>query len=169
MRKLDDLLAAVRASDIPWVLVSNEVGCGVVPPYALGRVYRDLLGWANQRLAAEADKAYFMVAGFPLDLKALSANLLLDGGDQTRSNLLPPSQGPKGFLKPLGPFFVWGCIPQVAAVSIPCFGRPSRYGKRGYRLFRDLSIRLLYTVVAVSYRVLEGQSRYGKRGYFYAI
>ncbi len=79
--ELDDLLAAFRASAIPWVLVSNEVGCGVVPPYALGRVYRDLLGWANQRLAAEADKAYFMVAGFPLDLKALGADLLLDGGE----------------------------------------------------------------------------------------
>jgi len=74
--ELDALLDTFHDSDIPWVLVSNEVGCGVVPPYALGRVYRDLLGWANQRLAAEADKVYFMIAGLPLDLKALHTDLL---------------------------------------------------------------------------------------------
>lgn len=71
--ELDGLLDVFRAGDVPWIVVSNEVGCGLVPPYPLGRVYRDLLGWANQRLAAEADQVYLMVAGLPLDIKALSA------------------------------------------------------------------------------------------------
>jgi len=57
---------------VPWIVVSNEVGWGLVPPYPLGRVYRDLLGWANQRVAAAADRVYLMVAGLPVDIKALS-------------------------------------------------------------------------------------------------
>ena len=77
--ELDGLLDAFRASDVPWIVVSNEVGWGLVPPYPLGRVYRDLLGWANQRLAAAADRVYLMVAGLPLDIKALSAASL--GGE----------------------------------------------------------------------------------------
>lgn len=72
--ELDSLLAAWRKSEIPWILVSNQVGSGVVPPYPLGRVYRDLLGWANQRLAAQANQVLLLVAGLPLDIKALSKN-----------------------------------------------------------------------------------------------
>ena len=53
------------------VIVSNEVGLGLVPPYALGRIYRDCLGWANQALAQAADRVALMVAGLPVDLKAL--------------------------------------------------------------------------------------------------
>ncbi len=67
--ELADLLAVFRAGAIPWFVVSNEVGWGLVPPYPLGRVYRDVLGWANQRLAAEADAVYLMVAGLPLEVK----------------------------------------------------------------------------------------------------
>ncbi len=55
------------------IVVSNEVGLGVVPPYPLGRQYRDLLGLANQRLAAVAARVYLMIAGIPLDLKRLQA------------------------------------------------------------------------------------------------
>jgi adenosylcobinamide kinase / adenosylcobinamide-phosphate guanylyltransferase len=57
------------------IVVSNEVGMGVVPPYALGRVYRDLLGRANQRLGRRADRVLLMVAGIPVDIKALAAQL----------------------------------------------------------------------------------------------
>ena len=67
--EIDGLLQAWRAGNAPWLLVSNEVGLGVVPPYPLGRVYRDALGRANQRLAAEADNVLFMVAGLPLVVK----------------------------------------------------------------------------------------------------
>ena len=51
------------------VLVSNEVGSGVVPAYALGRRFRDLTGEINQRIAAQADNVVLMVAGLPLILK----------------------------------------------------------------------------------------------------
>jgi len=52
-----------------WLVVSNEVGLGLVPPYKLGRLYRDALGRANQRLAAVADRVLFLVAGLPLVVK----------------------------------------------------------------------------------------------------
>lgn len=51
------------------IVVSNEVGLGVVPPYPLGRVYRDLLGRANQILARYANAVYFLAAGIPMLLK----------------------------------------------------------------------------------------------------
>ncbi|HEY3311136.1 MAG TPA: bifunctional adenosylcobinamide kinase/adenosylcobinamide-phosphate guanylyltransferase [Anaerolineales bacterium] len=55
--------------DLTMLVVSNEVGLGLVPPYDLGRAYRDLLGRANQDLARQADEVYFLVAGLPMRLK----------------------------------------------------------------------------------------------------
>jgi len=71
-----DLLAALAETGATLVAVSNEVGLGVVPEYPLARLYRDQLGWANQRLAAAADRVYFLVAGLPLDVTALAASPL---------------------------------------------------------------------------------------------
>jgi adenosylcobinamide kinase/adenosylcobinamide-phosphate guanylyltransferase len=68
-KEVDDLLAAIRNGKQDWIIISNEIGLGLVPPYQMGRVYRDVLGWANQRLAREADKVIFMVAGIPMDVK----------------------------------------------------------------------------------------------------
>jgi adenosylcobinamide kinase / adenosylcobinamide-phosphate guanylyltransferase len=51
------------------VLVSNEVGMGIVPPYPLGRVFRDALGRLNQAAAGGCDEVYLLVAGLPLRLK----------------------------------------------------------------------------------------------------
>ncbi len=51
------------------VVVSNEVGMGVVPPFRLGRIFRDLAGRLNRRLAERADEVYLVVAGLPLRLK----------------------------------------------------------------------------------------------------
>ena len=51
------------------VLVSNEVGMGIVPPYPLGRVFRDALGRLNQSAAAACGEVYLLVAGLPLQLK----------------------------------------------------------------------------------------------------
>jgi adenosyl cobinamide kinase/adenosyl cobinamide phosphate guanylyltransferase len=65
---IDQLLAAVATRSGPTIAVSNEVGGGVVPPSALGRIYRDLLGIANQRVAGAADRAWLLVAGRALEL-----------------------------------------------------------------------------------------------------
>jgi adenosylcobinamide kinase/adenosylcobinamide-phosphate guanylyltransferase len=67
------LLAAIPEHPGLIIAVSNEVGLGLVPPYPLGRLYRDLLGRANRHLAAAADAAYLVIAGLPIDLKRLSA------------------------------------------------------------------------------------------------
>jgi adenosylcobinamide kinase/adenosylcobinamide-phosphate guanylyltransferase len=60
------------------VIVSNEVGLGIVPEYALGRTYRDLLGRINQRLAAAASHVYLMIAGLAVDIKHLHTHATLD-------------------------------------------------------------------------------------------
>ena len=66
--EISGLVAAIEESDADWIVVSNEVGLGLVPPYPLGRIYRDLLGRANQRLAARADEVYWLVAGIPVPI-----------------------------------------------------------------------------------------------------
>ncbi len=53
------------------VVVTNEVGLGIVPAYALGRVYRDILGLVNKRLARDASRVYLMIAGLAVDIKRL--------------------------------------------------------------------------------------------------
>ena len=60
---------ALQTTTASVVLVSNEVGSGVVPEYPSGREFRDLLGQVNQRVAAVADNVVLMVAGLPLALK----------------------------------------------------------------------------------------------------
>lgn len=65
---------AIRASKASIVAVSNEVGSGIVPEYRSGRVYRDLLGQMNQRVAQIADRVVLMVAGLPVTIKDLTAN-----------------------------------------------------------------------------------------------
>jgi adenosylcobinamide kinase/adenosylcobinamide-phosphate guanylyltransferase len=67
--ELEELLTFVRTTNAHFIIVSNEVGLGLVPPYRAGRVYRDALGMANQMLARNADEVYFMVAGIPIPLK----------------------------------------------------------------------------------------------------
>jgi adenosylcobinamide kinase/adenosylcobinamide-phosphate guanylyltransferase len=69
--ELAALMDAHRILAAHLIVVSNEVGLGVVPPYSLGRTYRDCLGRANQALAGVADRVILMVAGLPVDLKAL--------------------------------------------------------------------------------------------------
>jgi len=73
MRSVQDeiktLLSVIRESNQQWIMVSNEVGLGLVPPYQMGRVYRDAIGGANQHLAHEADQVLFMVAGIPMTVK----------------------------------------------------------------------------------------------------
>jgi adenosylcobinamide kinase/adenosylcobinamide-phosphate guanylyltransferase len=68
-RYITRFLDALCASPSSVVLVSNEVGSGVVPPYPAGRRFRDALGELNQRVAAIADNVVLLVAGLPLALK----------------------------------------------------------------------------------------------------
>ncbi|MBI3947116.1 MAG: bifunctional adenosylcobinamide kinase/adenosylcobinamide-phosphate guanylyltransferase [Armatimonadetes bacterium] len=69
LAEMDAALAAAREMPATVLLVSNEVGMGLVPPYPLGRAFRDLAGSVNQRVAAAADEVYFVAAGLPLRLK----------------------------------------------------------------------------------------------------
>lgn len=68
-REIAVLITAVQTGAANWIVVSNEVGLGLVPPYPLGRVYRDALGRANQQLAQVAQTVYFMIAGIPMRLQ----------------------------------------------------------------------------------------------------
>jgi len=67
--EIDNLLATRKRLNVPLIIVSNEVGLGLVPEYPLGRIFRDVLGRANQHLAAQADHVIFMVAGMPMTVK----------------------------------------------------------------------------------------------------
>jgi adenosylcobinamide kinase/adenosylcobinamide-phosphate guanylyltransferase len=68
MRRLAEVACSSSAQVI---LVSNEVGLGLVPASPEGRLFRDLAGWANQAMAARADRALLLVSGLALDLKSL--------------------------------------------------------------------------------------------------
>jgi adenosylcobinamide kinase/adenosylcobinamide-phosphate guanylyltransferase len=68
-REVDELEAARAAGGWDLIVVTNEVGLGIVPATPLGRVFRDALGRANQALAARADAVYLLVAGLPLRIK----------------------------------------------------------------------------------------------------
>lgn len=67
--EVDALLEAAARRRGTLIVVSNEVGFGVVPPSALGRWFRDALGLANQRVAAAAREVVLTVAGIPLVVK----------------------------------------------------------------------------------------------------
>jgi adenosylcobinamide kinase/adenosylcobinamide-phosphate guanylyltransferase len=69
MEEMGRLLAAARAAPVPVILVSNEVGQGIVPPSRLGRAFRDVAGRAHQLVAAKADEVVFLTAGLPQRIK----------------------------------------------------------------------------------------------------
>jgi adenosylcobinamide kinase/adenosylcobinamide-phosphate guanylyltransferase len=65
-----ELAAAVEQTATPAILVSNEVGWGIVPENSLAREFRDRAGWLHQLIAAAADLVVLLVAGLPLTLKS---------------------------------------------------------------------------------------------------
>ena len=67
--EMEELIDAQSRIGGQWLVVSNEVGLGLVPPYPQGRIYRDVLGWANQILAQSANRVILMVAGIPMVVK----------------------------------------------------------------------------------------------------
>jgi len=76
--EVNSILAAHREAGTVLIVVSNEVGLGLVPDNPLARLYRDLLGRANQLLARHADNVYFLVAGLAVDVRAVSGGFLDD-------------------------------------------------------------------------------------------
>jgi adenosylcobinamide kinase/adenosylcobinamide-phosphate guanylyltransferase len=74
LKEIEALLTVVKdlAPGKTLIVVTNEVGLGVVPAYPLGRLYRDTLGYVNQQLAHAADRVYLMVAGIAVDIKRLN-------------------------------------------------------------------------------------------------
>jgi len=68
--EIESILTTRKQLAAPLIVVSNEVGLGVVPEYPLARLYRDVLGRANQYLATQADQVLFMVAGLPWKIKS---------------------------------------------------------------------------------------------------
>ena len=69
LREVEELIAAARAVEADVIIVSNEVGMGIVPLTRLGRIFRDIAGRANQALAQAADEVYVMWAGLPQRIK----------------------------------------------------------------------------------------------------
>lgn len=75
-RDLDQMFAVIsKFQGKEIIFVSDELGMGIVPGNAMSRVYRDLVGLANQYIAARADKAYLSVAGITIDLKRSEVRL----------------------------------------------------------------------------------------------
>ena len=67
--EVQELFECIDRYEGNFIVVSNEVGLGLVPDNKLGRIYRDLLGKANQLLAQHASEVYFMVSGMPVKIK----------------------------------------------------------------------------------------------------
>ena len=70
---IEEICDAIRACRASVIVVSNEVGSGIVPEYQSGRIYRDLLGQMNQKIAQIADRVVLMIAGVPLTIKDSNA------------------------------------------------------------------------------------------------
>jgi len=68
-KHVEELSKAIEKATCPVVLVSNEVGAGIVPENRLARLFRDTAGFANQKIAACADRVIWMVAGIPVVIK----------------------------------------------------------------------------------------------------
>lgn len=68
-RKVEDLINTVKEKNISVIAVSSETGMGIVPSSDMARLYRDLLGLVNQKMAKASEEAYLVVAGLPQKLK----------------------------------------------------------------------------------------------------
>ena len=75
MKEIGALIDTVREVQTSLILVSNEVGLGIVPADPLSRRFRDLSGMTNQKIAKAADAAIFMVSGIPIFLKGKDEEL----------------------------------------------------------------------------------------------
>jgi adenosylcobinamide kinase/adenosylcobinamide-phosphate guanylyltransferase len=69
MLESDRLAEILQQAAFASIVVTDEVGWGIVPEHPMARRYRDLLGWTNQKIAAVADQVLLMVSGFPVKVK----------------------------------------------------------------------------------------------------
>jgi adenosylcobinamide kinase/adenosylcobinamide-phosphate guanylyltransferase len=67
--EIKELLDCIDHAEADFIIVTNEVGLGIIPGDRVSRLYRDLLGKANQILAERVDEVYLMVAGIPVAIK----------------------------------------------------------------------------------------------------
>lgn len=67
--EIDSIMKAAHRYEGDVIIVTNEVGMGLVPEYKLGRIFRDIAGRMNKKVANKADEVYFMVSGIPLKVK----------------------------------------------------------------------------------------------------
>lgn len=67
--QINKLLKSVKGTDLYFVIVTNELGMGVVPDNKLSRVYTDIVGRINQQIALQSDEVYFVVSGIPMKIK----------------------------------------------------------------------------------------------------
>jgi adenosylcobinamide kinase/adenosylcobinamide-phosphate guanylyltransferase len=75
LKEINALLECINTLDAHFIIVSNEVGLGLVPDNKLGRIYRDMLGKSNQLLASQSGIVYFMVAGIPSRILSDTGNV----------------------------------------------------------------------------------------------
>ncbi|MEM9369387.1 MAG: bifunctional adenosylcobinamide kinase/adenosylcobinamide-phosphate guanylyltransferase, partial [Planctomycetota bacterium] len=88
--EVSSLLRVATEHPTQMLIVSGEVGSGVVPDSAMGRRFRDLLGLANQRVAASSDATFLMVAGLALNAKQLATSVAC------AAQAVTPSEGSQG-------------------------------------------------------------------------
>jgi adenosylcobinamide kinase/adenosylcobinamide-phosphate guanylyltransferase len=69
LTEADRLAQILKRSAFASIVVTDEVGWGIVPEHPMARRYRDLLGWTNQKIASVADDVLLMVAGYPVKAK----------------------------------------------------------------------------------------------------
>lgn len=71
VEEINSLIKCVNELQATFIIISNEVGLGIVPENKLARYYRDFLGKANQLLARRADEVYLVIAGLPVEIKRI--------------------------------------------------------------------------------------------------
>lgn len=74
-REVQDIIKITKKFDSHVVIVSGEVGSGVVPEHAMGRLFRDLLGMANQQFSAVATSTYLMISGLAIEASAIASSV----------------------------------------------------------------------------------------------
>lgn len=79
--KLHTLIRVLEQSSATCIVVSNEIGLGLVPADPDSRRYRDWLGWMNQAVARVADSVFFVASGIAIDIKQLPGAVVVDSDD----------------------------------------------------------------------------------------